>query len=156
MVQSRHLKKGYRVLLIAISMSFLQILIQSSTSFSVTLVIRTFCIVTLSWEGMMTVPTVGLCSASSSLASERTGLHSGSILTHPASSRYWMSPCSERVSEILASCSVGSDSSFESWVRLCHAPSLMRFKKLSIFDNYPRLNSGFCLVVYFKALEPWS
>jgi len=128
--------KGYRTLLIAISMSFLQTLTQSSTSFSVTLVIRTFCIFTLSWEGMMTVPTVGLCSASSSLlASERRGLHSELILTHLASSRYWMSPCSERVSEILASCSVGRDSFSESWVRLCHAPSLMRSKKSSNFDN---------------------
>ena len=68
----------------AISVNFLQTFIHSSTSFSVTLVIWTFCMVMLSSGGMIMVPVVGLCSSFSS--SERMGLHSGLAFTHLASS----------------------------------------------------------------------
>lgn len=75
------------ILLIAISVNFLQTFIHSSTSFSVTLVIRTFCMVTLSSGGMIMVPVVGLCASFSfSSSSERMGFHSGLAFTHPASS----------------------------------------------------------------------
>ena len=73
----------------AISVNFLWTLIHSSTSFSVTLVIWTFCMVTLSWEGIIKVPTVGLCSTfSSGSFSERMELDSRSTFINPASSRY--------------------------------------------------------------------
>ena len=68
-------------LLIAISVNFLQAFIHSSTSFSVTFVIWTFCMVTLSWGGIIMVPMVGLCSGFSSSFPERRGLHSGLIFT---------------------------------------------------------------------------
>lgn len=66
-----------------------------------------------------------------------------------------MSPCSERISEIFVSCSVGSSSFFESWVRMCHVPSLMMLKKLSSFDrgcvsvfgNGCRLKGIWCVVI---------
>ena len=121
--------------LIDISVDLLQAFIHSSTSFSVTLVIWTFCMVRLPWGGMIMVPMVGLCSGFSSLFSERRGLHSGLIFTRFAFSWWWIISCSERISEIFVSCCFGRDSFFDSWVRLCHVPSLMRLKKLSSFDK---------------------
>ena len=73
----------------AISVNSLRTFIHNSISFSVTLVIWTFCIVTLSWEGIIKVPTVGLCSTfSSGSFSEMMELCSRSTFINPASSRY--------------------------------------------------------------------
>lgn len=90
----------------------------------------------LFFEGMITVPTVGLCSGISFSSSfEMKVFQSGSIFIHLAFSSYLIRPCSERDLEISISCSTGMCNIFESSIRLCHAPFLILSKKSSTIPN---------------------